>query len=78
MPKTHLILVEWDDVSSFDGWIEVSEAREKTKPFRATMVGWEISKNKDYLILATALSGEECNGRRAIPKGCIRNIRRIE
>ena len=77
MRKAPLIIVEWDDVSSYDGWRDAEEAKDN-KPFQAKMVGWEISRNKVCLVLATAFSGDECNGRRVIPRGCIRNIRRLE
>ena len=77
--KRPLLLIEWDDVSSFSGWETEGDALKKEKPFQAKMVGWEIYRNKDYLALATAFSdGEDCNGRRYIPRGCIRNIRKIE
>ena len=77
MRKRPLVIVEWDDVSSFSGWEDIKESK-SIKPFQAKMVGWEISRNKNYLILATAFSEDECNGRRVIPRGCIRNIRRLE
>lgn len=77
--KKPLLLVEWDDVSSFTGWETEENALAKEKPFRAKMVGWEISRNKDYLVLATAFSDDkDCNGRRYIPRGCIKLIRRLE
>lgn len=77
MRKLPLIIVEWDDVSSYDGWRDTEESK-TSKPFQARMVGWEISRNKDCLVLATAFSDDECNGRRVIPRGCIRNIRKVE
>ena len=75
--KLPLIIVEWDDVSSFGGWEDTKESK-ALKPFQAKMVGWEISRNKSRLVLATAFSEDECNGRRVIPRGCIRSIRRLE
>lgn len=79
MRKRPLLIVEWDDVSSFSGWLELDKVAEECKPFRAKMVGWEISRDKQNLVLATAFDGEnECNGRRVIPRGCIRSIRRLE
>lgn len=77
MSKRRLIVVEWDDVSSYGGWADIEESK-GNRPFRATMVGWELSRNKDCLVLATAFSEDECNGRRVIPRGCIKSIRRIE
>lgn len=78
MEKRPLVVVEWDDVSSYSGWELEKDALEKEKPFRAKMVGWQIRRNKDLLVVATAFSDDECNGRRYIPGGCIRSIRRLE
>ena len=79
MRKLPLIVVEWDDVSSFGGWKTEKEALDEERPFVAKMVGWEIARNKEYITLATAFSDDDdCNGRRCIPRGCIRSIRRIE
>ena len=79
MKKLPLIIIEWDDVSSFGGWEITKDALEKEKPFRAKMVGWEIARNKGYITLATAFSdADDCNGRRCIPRGCIISIRRLE
>ena len=73
-----LLEIRWVDVSSFDGWRSISEASESCKPFSARMVGWEIRRTSDFILLATALSGNECNGRRVIPLGCVKKIRELE
>lgn len=76
--QRRLLEVSWVDVSSFDGWRTVREVSQDCKPFRARMVGWEISRTAKYLSLATAFSGHECRGIRVIPLGCIVRIREIE
>lgn len=78
MRKRPLLVVEWDDVSSYHGWKDTEEAK-TLKPFRAKMVGWEISRDKDNLILVSGFSSDDdCNGQRIIPRGCIRKVRRLE
>lgn len=78
MKKYPLIVVEWDDVSSFSSWEEI-EKSQQAKPFRAKMVGWEIHRDRENIVIATAFDNDgECNGRRVIPRGCIRDIRRLE
>ena len=78
MKKYPLVVVEWDDVSSVGGWEDIKESQQ-FKPFRAKMVGWEIHKDRENIVITTALDNDgECNGRRVIPRGCIRGIRRIE
>lgn len=74
MKKRRLLLVKWDDVSSYGGWIDVGEAK-NCRPYQAKMVGWELFRDKKNLIIATGFSEDECNGRRVIPRGCIRSIR---
>lgn len=76
--KRPLLEVRWADVSSFSGWESTDVTVKNCKPFSAVMVGWEITRTKNYIVLATAFSGKECNGRRAIPLGCIKKIRRID
>ena len=79
MRKLPLIIVEWDDVSSFGGWKTRGESLNEEKPFKARMVGWEIARNKNYITVATAFADDDdCNGRRCIPRGCITSIRRLE
>jgi len=79
MKKRSLIVVEWYDVSSFSGWMPVKDSLQEEHPFEAVMVGWELGKNKEYITLATAFTeDEESNGRRCIPRGCIKSIRRLE
>ncbi len=72
--KRRLLLVKWDDVSSYTGWIDIDEAK-YSKPFQAKMVGWEVHRDKKNLILATGFAGDECNGRRVIPRGCIKSVK---
>ena len=76
--KKKLLEVSWVDVGSFDGWVTIKEAQSHCKPFSAKMVGWEIYRNDKYLLLATAFSGDECQGRRVIPLGCVTKIREID
>lgn len=78
MKKYPLVIIEWDDVGTVSGWENIKESQQ-LKPFRAKTVGWEIHKDKENIVLATALDNDgDCNGRRVIPRGCIRGIRRIE
>jgi len=73
-----LIIVEWNDVSTHDGWRSTKEIAKKSKLWKAKMVGWEIARDKNKIVIATAFSETECNGRRTIPIGCINKIKRLE
>lgn len=78
MKKYPLVIIEWDDVSSTGGWESIKESQQ-LKPFRAKMVGWAIHKDRENIVIATAFDNdEECNGRRVIPRGCVRGIRKLE
>lgn len=79
MHKKPLLIIEWDDISAYSNWIDENEDISKTEPIHCISVGWKLKANRKYLVIASTRSGEgRCTDREAIPRGCIRSIRRIE
>lgn len=78
MRKRPLLLIEWDDVSSWSGWESIDKYK-GYKPARAKMVGWRIHGDRQNIVIASALDNDDCcNGVRVIPRGCIRSMRELE
>ena len=78
MRKLPLIIVEWEDVTQHTGWRN-EEAVKDEHISHCKMVGWKTGGDKGNIFIATAFDDDGCsNGRRIIPRGCIRNIRRLE
>lgn len=78
MKKRPLVLVEWDDTTTNEGWAMVENLT--SEPVHCISVGWIVRKTKIALVLAgmRSLDEDACNTRQTIPRGCIRSIRRIE
>jgi len=78
MRKRPLIVVEWDDISSYSSWGIEKESKDWT-PLRCVSVGWKMPSGKKHLTMASTRSeGKQCTDRQVIPKGCIIKIRRLE
>ena len=73
-----LILINWVDSSSSDGWQYLDSAKEH-HPSNCRTVGWLLTKTKDYVtVAATQCDSELWSQLMSIPRKCITNIRIIE
>lgn len=78
MHKKPLVVVEWDDISSYDSWADEKESPRWTV-IRCTTVGWRLKGDRKNLIMtSTRADTGKCNDRQVIPKGVVRSIRRLE
>ena len=76
--KRPLLLVEWQDITSTGGWIKEKDCL-KDEPIIAYSVGWKMPSPKGKLVITSMRdSRSSCNDRVIIPRGCIKNIRRLE
>lgn len=78
MRKLHLVEVEWEDSTSSGRW--VSEKDAEVTPAQVHTVGWQLKRNRKYILLITQRDEtyNECSDRIRIPRGCIKSIRKIE
>ena len=70
------VLIEWVDISSFDGsWMEMSDARQY-KPLTVKTCGWVVVETSEYITLVSSVSDdEETTGSvNSIPKGCVVSV----
>ena len=78
MRKKPLIVVEWEDTSGSNVWIN-EEAAKATEPVHCTTVGWKIELTSKKLVICATKSEEgDYSDRSTIPRGCIKSIRRLE
>jgi hypothetical protein len=80
-----LLIVEWEDSSSFDGWNSLEYLREQNgMALLCRSVGWLVGRNSKTITLAGSLSGEKNPGCRvkgsgdiSIPVKCVTRITEI-
>lgn len=75
MGKRQLIVVEWDDITTYSEW---QEKLDGLHPIHCVSVGWQMHSGKGYLRLSAMRSQDAVNMIQVIPKGCIRKITRIK
>lgn len=78
-----LVIVEWDDAWSHDGWMGTEEALEESKnKAKVISVGFVISKTKDSIALAQGrgLHRDQIGyaGIFNIPNGMIKKITKVK
>lgn len=78
MRKRPLLVVEWDDITTSHPWVDEDENHVE-KALHCTSVGWKLKSGRKHLVI-TPMRAEnnDCGDRQIIPRGAIRNIRRIE
>lgn len=74
--KLKLVLVEWEDITTHNGWRPHGEV---TEPIRCATVGFLVSKDKKYIRLAPTMSddGRPCDPW-TIPMGTVTKYRVID
>lgn len=78
MKKRPLLVVEWDDITTDNGW--KSEDKDYADLIvHCYSVGWKLKSNRRNLVISNMRSDDGgCDKREIIPRGCIRSIRRLE
>ncbi len=70
-----LVLVKWIDAHSYDQWTELEELRDASKPTEITSVGWLISENEHFKMIAPHISSSHnASGTMGIPNTAIVKI----
>ena len=77
MRKLHLVEVEWEDTTSDRRWVGKDDV--VVNPAIIRTVGWQLQRTGEYILLTSQqdITHNEYADRIRIPKGCIRNIRRL-
>ncbi len=74
----HLVVVEWMDSATADGWQHEADA-EKHQPSVCKTVGWLLTKNRQYITVAASQSDSgNWSQAMSIPRACVTSIRRLE
>ena len=77
--KRPLLVVEYDDVTSASTWVSEDSVLRERFPMRCRLVGWRMGADRKNLFLSSNQAEDKyVADRHCIPKGCIRNIRRLE
>lgn len=79
MEKNDLIEVEWIDIVSDSAWLSEQKAVEFS-PAQCKSVGYFLNETDELIRLSSTiqLSGEKERDITVIPKGVIKNIRRLD
>lgn len=83
-PPRRLVIVEWIDSSSGEGWRPTDELATQTAPVRCQSVGWVLAETKEAIVLVAHTSGghnsyrEYARGDISIPKGCVTRVRKLK
>ncbi len=72
-----LLLITWDDIVSDSGWIKDADA-EVYRPVRCKDIGWFVNDDKLNIRITTSVSSSGEKNITVIPKGVIRNVRKIK
>ncbi len=76
--RDKLLLVEWDDTTTHDGWMPMDNDYSR-EAMHIKSVGWKLKSSPRFLVL-TPMKGDEgrCNDRQIIPRGCVRRVTEIK
>lgn len=79
MRKRSLVLVEWEDIATYNSWRSEGKANE-VKPMICQTVGWKMKapSSKKIAVASTRNCVDECSDLTVIPKANIKSIRRLE
>ena len=73
--KYPLVIIQWDDAESSDGW---EEAPTELIPSIAISVGFLVRQTENYILLAQSYDNGHTNGRFQIPKTLIKETKEIK
>jgi hypothetical protein len=75
-----LVLIEWQDAYTEDGW--VGERRARRAPPRnkhlTRSVGWLVAENEHSVVLAADTDGAVFNRRIVLPRGMVLRTRKLD
>jgi len=78
MPKHRLLRVEWEDSASRGKWHRTTEIGRRAT-LQCESVGYVVRSDKHEIVLAQSIcENEDINDTMAIPRGCIRKVRRLQ
>ena len=66
-----LVLVEWQDSHSGDGWQSLDAIAAAATPVHCRSVGWIVSRENETTVLVSHISGEKNGNLRLFGKGDI-------
>ena len=72
-PAGKLVLIEWEDIVSQNGWADKQEAK-RGKPATCLSVGWIIHRDNRKITIGSDTGDDEYGNRTTIPMGCIKAI----
>ena len=77
MTRRQMVVVEWQDSTSFNGWRDVGEVAELTAS-RIESLGFRQRDRDGCIVLAGSVSDIAHYARvEMIPKGCVKSVRRL-
>jgi hypothetical protein len=79
MKRDRMVLVEWNDAASTDGWRDRDAAVRDMTPLRCCSVGYVLKSTRQYIVMAASTS-ESGNVSQVgcIPRTCIYSIKELE
>lgn len=79
MKKLPMVVVEWEDIAAHSSWYLESEVKEECKPLLSRTIGWRMASDRKVMrVASTRCESGKCSDVVAIPRGCIKSIRRVE
>ena len=83
--KLRIIEVEWDDITSKQGWMPVDCDPAHYKPLRCKTIGYYVSEDKNVVIVSSTFghgdapdNPDRWGGLEVIPKGCIVRVKKFK
>ena len=77
MRKLTKVIVKWEDTSSVVGWHSMDTIKSQ-KCASCESIGYLIHKAKDRVVLSGMVGDNEYNSIQYIPRGCVKEIKKIE
>lgn len=72
-----IVLVEWTDSCSRDGWHDVEKSPSTYQTAKCRSVGWLLEKDENRVVLFSDGWGDEIGRIMAIPMGCVKSIKTL-
>lgn len=72
-----LVIVNWIDAATDNGWTDTDEAHDFTPPACVT-VGFLVADKPDHIVLAQSHGGDEMGNRWTIPRGMVTAMRVLD
>jgi hypothetical protein len=74
-----IVIVEWVDAHSEDGWHDVGKAIKATPPVMHT-VGYLLRQDEEVVTITATLDSESdcCSGRWTIPTCCVKSVTKVD